>query len=256
MYDLHVHLLPGLDDGPQTMESALVMARVAAQDGTRVIVATPHLRDVYERDAYREAQAKLQELQHLTAKEGLDLRFFMGMESLLEPDLPQRVKEGYAYTLGSSRFVLVELPLLLYPPYADETLFQLQLAGYTPILAHPERYAPMQRHPEMLQRLVERGMMAQITACSLLGSFGSEAKKAAEVFLQRNLAHIIASDAHSPQGHRAPTLSKGIAAAAKLVGAEKAHSMVEDIPAAILAGEKVTVDPPLPEPKRHFLGLW
>lgn len=218
-----------MDDGPETMESTLAMARMAAQDGIRVIVATPHLKDVYEGDAYEDAQAKLQELQRLAAEEGLGLRFVMGMESLLEPDLPQRFKEGCAYTLGGSCFVLVELPPLLYPPYADEILFQLQLAGYTPILAHPERHAPMQRHPELLQRLVERGMMAQITAGSLLGSFGSEAKKAAEHFLRRNLAHIIASDAHSPTGHRVPILSRGIAEAAKLVGVEKAHSMVEDM---------------------------
>ncbi len=256
MYDLHNHLLPGLDDGPQAMESTLAMARMAAQDGTRVIVATPHLKDVRERDAYGEAQAKLQELQRLVAEEGLNLRLCMGMESLLEPDLPQRVKEGYVYTLGESRFILVELPFLLYPPFTDETLFQLQLAGYTPILAHPERHNPFQRHPELLQRLVERGVMTQITAGSLLGSFNGSAKKAAELFLQRNLVHIIASDAHSPRGHRVPTLSRGVAAAAKLVGEEKARSMVEDIPAAILAGKKVTVEPPLPEPRRRFLGLW
>ena len=232
------------------------MARIAAGDGIKVVVATPHLKDVFEANAYVDLHEKVSQLQDLVDQDGLDLQVKIGMETHVEPELSVRLKKGIAYTLDQSPFVLVEFPFLLYPSYLDEALFNIQLAGYRPIIAHPERQTTMQRNPNLLAALVERGMLTQITAGSLLGSFGPEAKRASETFLRRNLVHVIASDAHRPHGHRVPLLSPAVLAAVSIVGEERAHNMVNNIPIAILAGEEVKVEADLHRGKKRLFGIW
>jgi len=256
LYDLHNHLLPGLDDGPSLIEESLAMARIAARDGIRVIVATPHLKDVLERSAEDQLTSKLAQLQELIGRERLGIQLKRGMEAVVDPGLPLRLKEGALHSLNGSRYVLVEFPPSLYPPFADDALFQIQLAGYTPIIAHPERHAPVQRNIELLAALVERGMLAQVTAGSYLGSFGRDAKRAAEALLKRNLVHIIASDAHAARGHRTPVLSQAFSAVSKMVGEAKALQMVNDTPKAIVSGQEVKVEPPLAAARKRIFGLW
>jgi protein-tyrosine phosphatase len=126
-------------------------------------------------------------------------------------------------------------------------LFDLRLKGFVPLLAHAERYLIVQSNINMLVPLVERGTLMQVTAGSLLGHFGPEARRAAEVMLSHGTAHVLASDAHSPE-YRPPLLSEGMARAAQIVGERAARALVEDFPRALV--EDRPIEPPLPREYR------
>ncbi|MDO8671501.1 MAG: CpsB/CapC family capsule biosynthesis tyrosine phosphatase [Dehalococcoidia bacterium] len=255
MIDIHSHILYGVDDGAQSLEDSLEMARVAAADGIHTIVATPHGIEWSTDCNWPETVGRVKSLQDELNRLSIELKIAPGLEVYLTPGLAKQIDEGSAFPLNGSRYILVEMPMNLFPIYAEQAIFELQLKGLIPILAHPERNAGIQKDYRLLQKLVDRGVLGQVTAASLCGSFGSRTKETARVLLQRNLVHIIASDAHSPQGHRAPILSAGLAEAASLVGVERANAMVTAIPEAILADRDIIVEPPV-ELKPRTWSFW
>ena len=243
MYDLHSHILPGLDDGAETLEDAVEMARIAAQHGTKVILATPHYSNVSESSSLQHIQDVLATLRGELEKKGIELEVLMGMENHLDLNLPENFSKGWALAINESHYVLVELPFFGHPNYASEVLFQLQVRGVTPILAHPERAEAVQQDPDLLANFVERGMLSQVTAASILGHFGRRVERFTHMLLRRGLVHIIASDSHSPKGSRSPDLSAGVEATARIVGREKALAMVVDTPRAVIYDMPVDVEP-------------
>ena len=224
MIDIHTHILPGLDDGAKTWDEALQMARLARQDGINTVVATPHGVELAPGYAKADIETKTAQFRQALDREGVELRVLSGIENYISPDLPMQLEAGRAFSLDSSPYFLVELPLQQYPLYTEQVLFELQVKGVVPVIAHPERNEAFQRDHSLLFRLIERGMLAQVTAASITGAFGSRVKATAEAFLR-----------------------------AKLVGWERAQSMVTTVPEAMLAGEPLAVTPPeLPNPKRSW----
>lgn len=254
-YDLHAHILPGVDDGPEDMADSVEMARMAAANGTDVLVATPHKKDVNENHSVDYVRSLVQEFARQLKSNNIPLQLLLGMENHLDPDLPKDTKEGKALSINGSRYILVELPFTSYPHYAQETLFQLQLQGLTPVIVHPERNSEIQKRPSLLQALVEKGALSQVTAGSLLGLFGAEARRSSEMLLRRNLVHIIASDTHHHKGTRNPGLAQGVEAAARIVGSEKARAMVEDTPRAVVNNQPVEIEPPTKDSARSWWRL-
>ncbi len=255
--DLHTHILPGFDDGARDDEQALAMARMAVADGVGCIVATPHSLDRGWGQLPAAIRDQVARLQAVCRDQGLDLEIVPGLEAYIAPDLPRRVTREPGCTLGGTRYLLVEFPLQQYPRYVEQTVFELQVAGFTPIIAHPERYTEVIAAPSLIYTLVERGVLTQVTAASLLGVFGREIQEAARLFLTHGLAHVIASDAHG-LGQRPPVLSEAVAVAAGWIGEEQALKMVTTTPARILADELIPVPPPDPlqSPKRRLWRLW
>ena len=257
MYDLHAHILPGVDDGARTLEDALKMARAAVEHGTKVMVATPHRKDVIESFSVQQIQERLAVLKGELDQNGVDLEILLGMETHLELELPEAFAEGLALPINGSRYALVELPFFGHPNYMEEVLFQLQLRGLTPVLAHPERIEVIQRNVDLLVGFVERGMLSQITAGSIVGHFGGRVKRFTHSLLRRGLVHVIASDTHFAQGPRSPVLSDGVNEAVRIVGEEKARAMVVHTPRDILSDLRVEVEPPREDKgSRRWWRLW
>lgn len=248
--DLHSHILPGIDDGAADMEDALAIARAALADGVHTMAATPHSM-LLSLDMDRAAlAARVDELQRRLEQEGLPLRVVPGAEVPLIAALPGQIDAGLAPTLNGSQYLLLEPPVHCRLSLVQDLIFQAQVRGYIPILAHPER-SNLARDLDGLRTLVERGVLVQITAASLEGCFGRGVQKATRRLLRENLAHVMASDAHDAR-HRAPRLRQAEALAAEIIGAERAHALVADTPAAILAGESVQVEPPQPVRRRRW----
>lgn len=230
MIDVHCHILPGVDDdGPGLLEDVLEMARIAVADGIRQIVATPHIKEVihppeFIREQVTRFNAELE-------KNGIELEVVPGAEvsALLNVSLLEQ------YTLNGSDYVLLEFPHTHLPQNAAQIVFDAQLAGLIPIIPHPERNPSVVRRPELLLQLVEAGALVQLTAESLTGGFGPEARACARYLLQQRAVHFLATDAHSPSW-RCPVLSGGIKAAAKIVGEPAAQRLGTANPAAIIAG--------------------
>ena len=228
--DLHTHVLPGVDDGPETWDEAVEILRQAASGGTALMVATPHGDDRRRWDNIDSLRHLCHDLNSALQLEQLPLSVVLGMENPVELDLADQVQRGAALTVTGSDYILVELPFLQLPLYWEEVLFQLQLSGLRPILAHPERQLQIQDDPELLAGAVSRGVMTQVTAGSIAGHFGPRPKKTAETLFKKDLVQIIASDCHRPEGSRGPQLLEGFRAAAKLIGLERATQMLAGVP--------------------------
>ncbi len=252
MIDLHSHILPGVDDGPRDLEESLEMARVAVEDGITRLAATPH--NANWRDGGRRAwvQERVDGLQSVLDEQGIPLKVVPGVETYIAPDLIQHLKEERAFTLNGSRYLLIELPLHSWPLYTEQVLFEVQVQGLVPIVAHAARYLEVQEDPNRILGLVERGALVQLTAGSLTGQFGRRARDTARRLLEHNLAHLIASDSHSARS-RPPRLTPGVEVAAEIIGPERARAMVTTAPAAVLDDAPLPTEPPKPvKPRRRW----
>ncbi len=250
MIDLHCHVLPGIDDGPATIEGSLAFARAAAAGGTQVLVATPHVSWRYRNDA--ETIARLvEELNARLAAEGVlstngePLEVRPGAEVALTQIAEIEPAELGRLTLGGGEWLLVEPPFTPVAPHLDEILLAL-LADLRSVdrrrivVAHPERCPTFQRDRQMLERLVREGCLTSVTAGSLGGRFGAEARRFALELARDGLLHNVASDAHD-HVHRPPA----IAAELEAVGlAPLTQWLTEAVPRAILDGGEI---PPRPE---------
>jgi protein-tyrosine phosphatase len=237
MIDLHCHLLPGIDDGPDTVEESIELARDLASDGVRVVAATPHLRDDHPGVVPHELAERTRELQAAIELGGVPLDVRPGAEVDLTRGLSASDEELRQASLGQSGdFLLVETPYGPLPHFFEERLFELSVRGYRILLAHPERNPSFQSDFERLRRLVARDVAVQVTASSLLRSpRSSRSAKFAHGALKAGLVHILASDAHGRAVERS-MLGTGLERARKLVG-DPVKTLVCEGPAAILAGE-------------------
>lgn len=244
MIDLHSHLLPGIDDGAPDLKHALELARAASEQGTRVLAATPHLRADFPDVRPDELPRRCDEIRAAIADAGIELEVVQGGEAGVMWAVNAGDEELRAGSYGArGTDLLVETP---YGPLTDtfeQLLFTLPDRGYRLLLAHPENNSTFQRSPERLHELVNRGVLLQVTARSLIRpDHKGGARLLAESLVRDGHVHVLASDAHSGRHLRPPALGAGAAAAAALVGERRAQWLVKDAPAAILAGE------PLPEP--------
>jgi protein-tyrosine phosphatase len=246
MIDLHSHILPGLDDGPQSLAGALDLAQAAVEDGIQLMAATPHVRDDYPTTA-DEMETAVERLRGELADAGIPLELRTGGELALDR-LGLAADELRRFGLGGSpKYLLVETPYSGWPLDMEARLFQLHAAGFTPVLAHPERNAEVQADPAgHLGPLVRTGTLVQLTAASVDGRLGRRAKGASARLLELELAHLLASDAHAPA-----IRAVGMKAAAEAVGdGALAHWLTWDVPAAMLAGSDIPDRPPR---KRRWL---
>jgi protein-tyrosine phosphatase len=254
MIDIHTHIIPGLDDGPPDMETSIAMGRIAAQEGITAMISTSHSKESSAL-GYEAMRQRLEEVRAAWAGDGLDIRLELGVEIFLTPDTLSDLKSGKVWTLAGSRYVLVELPYQPWPVYAERVLFDLQLAGYVPILAHPERYTAIQADPNLQYSLAERGILSQVTAGALLGDHGSPARRSAETLVLHKLAQIISSDTHGlTQRKRTPQLLQALQVAEGLVGVEAARAMVAGNPARVLLNEHLAPEPERVSPQKWSIG--
>lgn len=239
MIDIHVHILPNIDDGPATMQEALQLARHLVHEGIRYAVATPHYGDEYPRRSAREVQERVFLFQQELNRHTIPLQLFPGHEVRIKSGLVEDIQAGRLATLNNSRYLLLELWETHWLPRTEQVLFELQTHGIVPILAHPERYQRIQKEPALLQSLLEKGVLTQITASSLLGKQGNTARRCAETLLKRGFVSCIASDAHDVE-RRAAHVRQSLQCVKTLVGANAVTQMSEIYPITIINNEAWT----------------
>lgn len=243
MIDLHCHVLPGIDDGPDTDEQALALARAAARLGTRVLVATPHRSRRWPTEP-EAVIAGAERLAGLLETAGIELELVIGAEIEIEEAGRLDDRTLSALALGDGGHLLLESPHEPAGDRLERTVSELLARGHGIVLAHPERSPVFQDRPGRLRELVGGGALCSITAGALEGHFGPASQWFGLELLRDGLVHSVASDAHAAVG-RPPGLQAGLNAAARhlpgVVGQER--WLTEEAPAAILAGDPL---PPRP----------
>lgn len=236
LVDLHSHILPGIDDGAQTMADALALLQLAEQQGVVLQVLTPHIHfGRYNNDQARLA-ARFAELAQEVAYTDLTIQLRLAAEVRIDPQIMALVDADRLPWLGEyhgQKTFLLEFPSNAIPTGSMNLILWLRKQDILPVIAHPERHAIFQSQPDKLAPFVEVGCPLQITAASLLGNFGSAARQAAGKLLQQGLVDVIASDCHNLQ-YRPPNLRNGVASAGDIIGHAAAQRLAYAGPGALL----------------------
>jgi protein-tyrosine phosphatase len=250
MIDLHSHVLPGIDDGPPTIEESVALARAAADQGTTVLAATPHITWDLPGNTAERIAGLVDEVNAAIRAAGVELEVVRGGEIAMSraADLPADELTGLR--LGGGPWVLVECPFTPSAAGFGEILHSVSLRGHRILLAHPERSPAFQRDPELLTRFVHMGMLAQVTAGSFTGEFGRTVQATARDMLARGLVHVVASDAHDAL-RRPPAMAAPLADAG--LPAEQVTWLTRAVPEAILGGDRIPPAPEVAPPPRKGL---
>ena len=239
MIDLHSHVLPGIDDGPASIEGSIELARAVARSGTRTLLATPHVSWRYPNDSGAIAPL-VEEVNARLAAEGIPLEIRPGAEIAMTRAAELDPAQLSRLTLGGGEWLLIECPFTPVATGMDALVLDLQRQGHRVVLAHPERCPAFHRDRRPLEMLVHGGVLTSITAGSLVGRFGGEVQRFAMQLVREDLVHNVASDTHDPErrppGMRAELERAGLGA--------MGDWLTSEVPRAILDGGPI---PPRPE---------
>lgn len=232
--DLHCHFVAGIDDGAPSTEVSLAMLRELRGVGFDTVVATPHMRpDLFDNrraDLERAYQATARALQ---AEAGLP-SIALGCEHYFDDVVYQRLMQGEGLPYPGGKAALVEFHGLAFPPVLAERLFDLRRRGVLPVIAHPERYRCFWHKPELLEELVQSGCALLLDVAALVGKYGREPQRAAELLLEHELYHAACSDSHRPSD--AADAARGIERVEQLYGADEVDFLMRRGPSALLEG--------------------
>ena len=256
MIDLHCHILPGIDDGSKNWEMSLEMAHLAVAEGITHILATPHHMNRHWINPKQEVITLVDELQERLDEENIPLTIFPGQEVRLHGEILENIQnDDICFIDEMNQYVLIEFPTSSVPDYSERLFFELQSAGITPVIVHPERNHAILKDPSILYEFVSRDILAQVTAASYIGKFGREIEKLSEQLIEADLVHFLASDAHNVTSRKFH-MKEAFQKLEKQYGVEKVEAF-DQVTRDLINGEVVSV----PEPRnikssKRFFGLF
>jgi len=251
--DLHCHILPGVDDGPPTMEDSVALARAHVAAGTRVVVATSHVSWDHPDNGPANLLPAVDAVNERLQAEGIPLQVLPGAEIAMTRVDALTQDDLRALSIGGGPWLLIECPFTPSAAAFAPVLDALQSRGHRIVLAHPERCPAFHREPDRLAGYVQLGMLTSLTAGAFTGRFGREVQKVAREFLSRGLVHSVASDAHDLQ-RRPPGIAPVLAEAR--IDPQLATWLGLDVPQAVLSGERIPFAPvPFPAGRGSAGGL-
>lgn len=254
MIDIHCHILPGLDDGAQTLENSLAMAKAAVNDGIRKIVATPHHQTSRYNNPKKVVVEKVNLLNSALQKEGIPLEILTGQEVRLFGDWELEYDNDLIATVNDKNYILIEFPSNHVPNYAERLFYEMQTKRLIPVIVHPERNSQIVEQPDKLFSLIEKGAISQVTASSVTGDLGKKIQKFSFQLIETNLTHCVASDAHN-----ITTRPFHLSAAYEVIGREFGSEtvyMLQENAEYIIAGQMIYREDPQPIKRKKILGLF
>lgn len=235
MIDVHCHILPGLDDGPETLQAAVAMIELAHAAGTTEIVATPHANHRYLFSP-EQVTTRISELERAT---GNVLKIHRGCDfHLSAANIQDALCNPLKYTINHRSYLLVEFSDIVIPPTIEGIFEEMVARGIIPVITHPERNRLLCDQARRISTWIDHNCRVQITAQSLLGQFGRAAKAFATKLLKHDMVHFVASDGHDLRS-RPPVLAEAFRYVGKTFGAARAEALFIANPKAAIAGEMI-----------------
>jgi protein-tyrosine phosphatase len=255
MIDIHSHILPGIDDGAQSLDEAIEMAEAAVQEGITHLFATPHHRNGRYENEKRSIVQEVILFNGELVKRDIPLQVIPGQEIRLYNELIEDMDQDVLVPLDhTANYLLIEFPSSSVPNNAADLLYELTLRNYRPIIVHPERNSEIMENPEVLYELIKAGALAQVTANSIIGNFGKKIMTFSHELIKANMIHFVASDAHNTTT-RGFHLTKAYEAIGKEHGIEKRYELHENAE-TLFKGESVLPAEPSLIKKKKFLGIF
>jgi protein-tyrosine phosphatase len=254
LVDLHCHILPRLDDGPDNLSECMEMANKAVKSGITDLFATPHhLNGLYE-NPKSDILARVLEVNNHLQEKNIPLKVHPGQELRIHREIFTSLEMGNVLTLDNKgQYLLLELPSGEVPSYTQEVIYELLVKGITPIIVHPERNLEFIQNNHLLFELIQEGALAQLTAGSITGTFGKKVKRFSKKLIEHHLVHFIASDAHN-LGSRGFTLKEAYEMITSTFGIERTLCFRENAD-LLLSGQRVYIEQPIPIRKK-ILGFF
>lgn len=231
--DIHTHILPGVDDGPKDILEAVCLARLAWEDGTRVLFLTPHYRGSYKENSPAWLQESFSLYKQMLHQSLPEMALVLGSEAHYESQLPQLLENGTVLSLGDTGYVLLEFASNALRATILEGVSEVSRSGFTPVIAHAERYAAFRKDESLADTVLDMGALIQLNAQSVLGGQGWAVRQYCHRLLREEKAHFIASDAHDVR-HRPPLLKKCFQHVCKKYSREYANRLFRENAQAIL----------------------
>lgn len=253
MIDLHTHILPGVDDGAETMDEAIEMAELALDSGTKAIVVTPHSNQSGRYENYMSLPLKniFEELCHKLAREQIPLKLYFGMEIFASESMASKMLNQQLIGLNAGNTYLIEFPFDADPEWIEGRLEEVQDLGKRLLIAHPERYFCVQDYPELVYEWISRGCLTQLNKGSMLGRFGRDVYRTAKTLLDNGLVSCVASDAHSPY-QRTAYMKDAREYLEEKYGVEYAGLLLWENPLRILNDADIAPHGRVPERRKFF----
>ncbi|MEY8764367.1 MULTISPECIES: tyrosine-protein phosphatase [Clostridium] len=215
MVDIHSHILPGIDDGSKSMEQTVKMLKLTEADGVKTIAATSHFYRGYYENSCSDIKKLVEKVKAEAERENINVDIVPGQEVMLDRYSLEYYKSGRIGCIGNTDYMLVEFPMIDMPEDAMDIIYELQIRGVHPILAHPERYRYIIGNPSKINEFLNEGCLLQVNTGSIKGIFGKKVKNTARILIKSGISSFIASDAHSMGGRR-PGISTAIEMASEI----------------------------------------
>ena len=197
MIDIHCHILPEVDDGSRSLNESIEMAMIAKEQGITKIVNTSHYHPDFRYKKGEELLKELEDFNNVLKENMIDIEVVIGNEIYYTKDLIKEIDELDFYTLNNSRYILIELPPTNFPKDLCNIVYELKEKNYIPVFAHVERYREVQENRELIYEVINAGAIIQVNSHSILGKSGKELQKVCNTLLNRNMVHVVGTDAHS-----------------------------------------------------------
>lgn len=194
--DIHCHVLPGIDDGAKDVDDSIALISGLAGLGIERIIASPHITQVTFENNAETLDAAQAQLDEALQQAGITIPVTHSAENRIDDLLIDNLNKGKLITLPDNH-ILIENAFLQEPMQLDDIVFDLQVRGYRPILAHPERYSYYHNHPGRYRNLHEKGLLFQVNALSLAGAYGRSEKKMAEWLIEKGYVDFLGTDVHN-----------------------------------------------------------
>lgn len=253
MIDIHCHILPNVDDGSESLEESIEMAKIAESEGITKIVNTSHCHFDFKYKKGNELKLELEKFNQALKEENINIEVLLGNELYYTSDLIERFDELDFFSMNNSKYILMEFSPINFPKNIEDVIYEIKIRGYIPIIAHAERYKQVQEDVNIVLDCIKEGALIQVNASSILGKNGEKAEDTSKKLLDNNMVHFVATDAHS-SNRRRPLIKDSYNYILKNYGKEVSEKLFIENPTAVIENRDISIlNPTKYEEKRSFL---
>ena len=250
MIDVHSHILPNIDDGSRSIDETFNLIKEAKEAGFEGIICTSHYMENYYETDRPEREVWINAIHENLKNKNIEMNLYLGNEIYMSDNIIKLLEDGKATTMNDTSYVLFELPLNVEPMNLYDMVYEMQQYKIVPILAHPERYSFVQKEPEIVYDLIQKGVLMQSNYGSILGRYGEKAELISRKLLENNMVHFLGSDVHKPNTIY-PRIGEALDIIKELVGREKLEELTTINPKLVLENRRIDID----EPREFKLSL-
>ena len=243
MIDIHSHILPNIDDGARSIEETFNLIKEAQKAGFEAIISTSHYMENYYETDVPEREVWVKAICENLQTKNIETNLYLGNEIYFSDNIIELLEQRKASTINDTSYVLFELPLNAEPMNLYDVVYEMLQYKLVPILAHPERYSYVQKDPDLIYDLIEKGVLMQSNYGSIIGQYGEKAQIIVRKFFENNMVHFLGSDVHRPNTIY-PKIPQILREIESIIGSEKLEELTTKNPKLLLNNKKIEIEEP------------